>query len=766
MAEWVVFLKKIIEAHDHSIGNGSPPPLDAEAQIVALGETIVRRDARIALLEDLAAQRQKELQALRDALAESRRVLSRRAQSLDEVTHERNIIALKLAAIENGAAWKVTYPLRKLGAQFPLVRRLCRGIAKLLWWTATGRLGRKLRERRAEIDRLELFERERMQGIPGRSIAPGQQEDDYQRWIHECDTLSAEDIELIRVHIASFVDPPLISVVIPVYETPENFLLEAIASVRAQIYPCWELCICDDASPSAHVKRIIEEAARDDSRIRWVRRERNGHICAATNDAIALAKGEYVALMDHDDLLPPHALYSVVAELISHPETDLLFTDEDRISDDGHRHTPYFKPGWNPELLLAQNFICHLSIYRRDLLVRLGGLREGFEGSQDHDLALRVAAEVGDSRIRHLPGILYHWRLSTTASELSFSQSQMDRCVEASRRAITEFLGMRGDSHGSDAFVVPSAFVPFWSRVHWPLPYPAPKVSIIVPTRDYHELLAQCVDGLLHRTDYENIEIIIADNDSVEPETLALFKELKADSRVRVLSCPGPFNYSAINNNAAGQASGEILVLLNNDIDVIGADWLTEMVSIAVRPEVGIVGAKLLYANEKVQHAGVALGIGRFNEGPGVAGHFAIGEDRNEPGYFGQNILTRDLSAVTAACMAVRRDVFENVGGLDDKNLAVAFNDVDFCLRVRSEGLRVIWSPYAELYHLESASRGNDEALGKLKRFIEEGSYMRRRWGELLDNDPFYNPAFSRLGPLFSPTRPSKPTRPWQELNT
>jgi GT2 family glycosyltransferase len=743
-------------------------PFEREQHIDLLKKKIIERDNRIQALyaelerSDRQIANYAEFSVARNSLiAKLNDTILQLDQKLDQAIHQRNLTAIKLAEIESATVWKISYPLRYLATEFPVIRLIIRRIVKLTWWTITGRIIQKLRERRAALVMLSAEKQQfALSQNSDKPIAP--EETAYESWIRDHDTLSAEDMRLIRRQCMHLIEPPLISIVMPVYNTPEAFLREAIESVRTQLYPYWELCVCDDASPSPDVLRILEEEASKDSRIRWVRREKNGHICAATNDAIALATGEYVALMDHDDILPPHALYSVAVELMAHPETDMLFTDEDRIDDNGRRHSPYFKPGWNPELLLSQNFICHLGVYRRSLLNDIGGLREGFEGSQDYDLALRFSALAGNDRVRHLPGILYHWRLTESQSTPSFSQSQIDRCANSARRAITEYLRNRNDFHGDGALVTPSPVLASWSRVRWPLPSDPPKVSIIVPTRDRHELLAGCVEGVLNRTDYPNIELIIADNESIEPQTLALFEELKVDPRVRIFRCPGPFNYSAINNAAAREASGEILVLLNNDIDIIGGDWLSELASMAIRPEVGCVGAKLLYANDTVQHAGVVLGIGTFNSGPGVAGHFGTGEGRAEFGYFGQYVVPRDLCAVTAACLAVRRDVFEKMGGLDEKNLAVAFNDVDFCLRVYATGLHVIWTPHAELYHLESASRGAEDAPEKLERFKREGQFMRDRWSGLLDNDPFYNPVFSRWGPLFDMTRPSCPVKPWQ----
>ncbi|MBV8739531.1 MAG: glycosyltransferase, partial [Alphaproteobacteria bacterium] len=536
------------------------------------------------------------------------------------------------------------------------------------------------------------------------------------------------------------------------------FLRQAIASVRSQLYPYWELCVADDASPSPHVAEVLAEAAVADARIKWVRREKNGHIAGATNTVLGLATGPFVALMDHDDLLAEHALYEVAVALNAHPNADLIYTDEDHIDEAGRRHTPYFKPDWNYDLLLGHNLVSHLGVYRRSLVERLGGLRAGLEGSQDYDLALRVVAATSPDRIHHIPAVLYHWRRT---GGLSFSELYLDKCTNAARRAIVDHLQSIG-GRTAEAEVLPHPTIAQWTRIRWQLPDSPPRVSIIVPTRDRASLLAQCASGVLHRTDYPDIELIIIDNDSVEPETKVLLRGLARDPRVRILPFTGPFNYSAINNFAVQQATGEIVVLLNNDTIVIGADWLREMVSHVMRPMVGAVGAKLLYPDDTIQHGGVVLGIGSFDGGPGVAGHFGHGQPRDEPGYFGQNALTRELSACTGACLALRRDVYQGIGGLDGEHLPVAFNDVDLCIRLRQRGYKIIWTPFAELYHLESASRGLDLSEEKAARFNREAAYMRKRWGLMLDNDPFYNLSFSRVDALFSLAFPPFREKPWQ----
>ena len=556
----------------------------------------------------------------------------------------------------------------------------------------------------------------------------------YQAWVLQNCRITDADRAIIRAEIAGWRDPPLISVVMPAYKTPPDLLRAAIASVVGQIYPHWELCIADDASPSPHVATILAEIAALEPRLRWMRRDSNRHISAASNSALSLASGAWVALMEHDDILHETALYRVAREALAHPGAEIIYSDEDKIDGAGKPWGPNFKPDFDPDLLYGQNVISHLGSYRRELLGRIGGFRLGFEGSQDYDLALRAVRAAGPQAVRHIPAILYHWRQGGEGE--SFSEAQLQRCLDAARRSIAEAL----EAEGRGDRVVENPRVPIFNRVIRHLPDPAPLVSIIVPTRDRHELLAPCVDGILHRTDYPAIELIIIDNDSSDPQTLALFDRFATDARVRILRSPGPFNYSRLNNSAAEAARGEVLLLLNNDTEVIDPGWLREMVSQAIRPGIGAVGAKLLYPDDTVQHAGVILGIGWPG---GVAGHAYPGARRHDPGPFGQLALVRSVAAVTGACLAVRKALYAEVGGLDEVHLAVAFNDVDFCLRLMEAGYRNIWTPFAELHHKESASRGDDLVGAKAERFQAEVEYMRGRWGPLLDNDPYWNPNLS-----------------------
>jgi glycosyltransferase involved in cell wall biosynthesis len=578
---------------------------------------------------------------------------------------------------------------------------------------------------------------------------------DYARWVKAYDTLTPADREAIDGHIGRMRAPPLISVVMPTYNTKTAFLREAIASVRAQLYPYWELCIADDASTDPGVWKVLQDAAESDSRIKVTRRESNGHISAASNTALELATGDFVALMDHDDLLPPQALYEVAAVLEVRPDLDLIYSDEDKIDDGGRRFEPYFKTDWNPELMLGQNMVSHLGVYRRDLLLRVGGFREGLEGSQDFDLALRVVAATRPDRIHHIPVVLYHWRQQAGAS--SFSEVDQERCGAAAQRAVQEYLDQQAPGAVVDRIARTA-----WLRVRRPAPAPAPLVSVIVPTRDRADMLARCAEGVLQGTAYPNLELLVVDNDSVEPETFEVFDGMSGDPRVRILRAPGPFNYAKINNFAVGQARGEILLLLNNDIAVTSPGWLDEMVRHAVRPEVGAVGARLLYPDGRVQHGGVVLGIGRA---PQVAGHLYVGAAGEDRGYFSHLALARNVSAVTAACLAMRRSVFDQAGGFDEANLAVAFNDVDLCLRIQDLGYQIIWTPHAELIHLESASRGSDFDVDQQERFQGEVAHMRARWATRLDHDPFYGPNFARESGDYRLASPPRRQPPWRRAD-
>lgn len=571
----------------------------------------------------------------------------------------------------------------------------------------------------------------------------------YGDWIALHDRLSRTDRAQIRQQISGFTQKPFISILLPVYNSDPRWLRRAIRSVRRQLYPNWELCAVDDASTSPEVWRILQSAARSDGRIKVARRPVNGHISAASNDALAMATGEFIALLDHDDELAPTALYFAALELNRDPNLRLLYSDEDKLDPHGRRCDPYFKSDWNPDLLASQNYVSHLSFYAADLIRSVGGFRVGFEGSQDYDLTLRCSEQLATAQIRHIPHVLYHWRIAE-GSTATFAAAKTF-AHDAAMRAVQDHVG-RG--------ATPGRVVPHYGdylRVIYAPPPESPLVSIIIPTRDRVSLLRQCVDSVREKTDYTNFEIIIVDNNSREAETLQYFESLSQLKNVRVLRETGDFNFSKLNNLGVAQARGEFVALLNNDLEVMAPEWLTEMISHAARPEIGAVGAKLWYPDGRLQHGGVLLGVG------GIATH-AHRLLRKEHGYFARARLTQNFSAVTGACMVLRKEVYQAVGGLDEINLPVAFNDVDFCLRLRERGLRVVWTPHAELIHHESASRGFEDTGAKQVRFMAEVEFMQKKWGHLLEADPFYNPNFSlATDQQFKLAFPPRAQKPWRQ---
>ena len=573
----------------------------------------------------------------------------------------------------------------------------------------------------------------------------------YRRWVRRYDRLSRQDVAAIRDANARLAYRPLLSLIMPVYNTNPKLLRAAIDSVRAQLYENWELCIADDCSTDVRVGKVLRQAQSLDARIKVHFRTVNGHMSAASNSALEQASGEFIALLDHDDVLPMHALAAVAHELNRHPDADVVYSDEDRLDDWGRRYGAYFKPDWSPELFLGQNFVNHLGVYRTALVRRVGGFREGFEGSQDHDLALRVIEQTRPERIRHIPHVLYHWRAVKGSAARAVGEKTY--AYAATRRAVQEHL----DRTGVQATCEPAPRLSYHQRIRYALPQPLPHVTIIIPTRDRIDVLSRCVRSITSRSTYGSYDVLIIDNGSTGEDTRAYFDELRRDSRFSILRVDEPFNFSRINNLAAAHARGSVLCFLNNDTEVISPDWLDEMVGLAIQPGVGAVGAMLYYPKNIVQHAGVIVGLG------GVAGHAHLGLPKGAPGYYGRAVLAQAMSAVTAACLVVRKSVFDDAGGFDEA-LAIAYNDVDFCLRLRARGLRNVWTPFAELYHFEGASRGRDDMEGQVRPgFLVESQIMKDRWGDVLKADPYFNPNLSIDRPDFVLAYPPRHARRWWE---
>ena len=636
--------------------------------------------------------------------------------------------ALRLDPSDENACFDIRVHLRPVArptAWLHMLRRVCRarggGMAAAFPMAGT-LLATGIKAGPAAMLRRGLGDYQALQPAPS---------GDYARWIGRNEPmLTTQEVE---GRLAALPRRPLLSVVMPVYQAPERWLRRALDSVIEQHYPDWELCISDDASPSPHVREVLEEYRQRDERIKIVYRQQNGHISESSNSALEVASGEYMVLLDHDDELHPEALLRV-AEAVCHvPDAQLIYSDEDKIDEAGNRFDPYFKPDWNYDLFLGQNCVSHLGVYALPLVRELGGFRKGLEGSQDWDLALRCIERITPEQIVHIPRVLYHWRAIQGSTALAAGEKNY--AVVAGRRAVEEHLQRTGQ--GGEVSILPASMM----RVKRPVPVPAPKVSLVIPTRDRVDLLRLCVDSILERSTYPDYEILVVDNGSVESTTLEYFAQLSALANVRVLPYPGEFNYSAINNFAVAQARGEIIGLVNNDIEVISADWMEEMVAHAMRPDVGAVGAMLYYPDDTIQHAGVLVGL------CGVAGHVGSRHPRGSQGYFGRMLLTQELSAVTAACLLVRKSVYDEVGGLDER-LRVAFNDVDLCLRIREKGYRNVWTPFAELYHHESASRGLEDNPVKQARFMSEVEFMQKRWSKALQHDPAYSPNLSLTQPF------------------
>jgi len=549
--------------------------------------------------------------------------------------------------------------------------------------------------------------------------------DPYARWVRKHQATPAQLEQQARI-AAGLPYKPKISILIATYDTAPAHLIAALDSVLAQTYPNWELCVVDDASPNARVRQTLDAYAGHDGRIVPIYRERNGHISRALNDAAAKARGDFVALMDHDDLLAPNALYEFAVLLNAHPDADFIYSDEDMIDDaTGRRNNPHFKPDWSPDSLLSRMYVGHLSVYRRSVFEAVGGFREGFEGSQDWDLALRVT-ETTD-RVRHIPHVLYHWRqhAQSTAADMSAKPY----AAIAAERALNEAIARRGEI-GAVVPVreAPGTYIPRYRHEG------QPRASIIIPTRDHGADVDRCLSSIFALSSYRDIEAIVVDNGSTDPASLATFQRwTTAEPRVRVLRIDEPFNFSRLNNAAVKVATGHLLVFLNNDTEIRTPDWLEAMSEQALRPSIGAVGATLLYPNDTIQHAGVIVGIA------GLAGHGHKNFMHGTDGHYMMLQAVNNYSAVTAACLMVEREKFERVGGFDEK-LAVAYNDVDLCLALGAVGLRNVSLPHVVLYHFESKSRGADVDEAKGRRLAEEAAIVRARWQIGSVPDPHYNP--------------------------
>lgn len=546
-----------------------------------------------------------------------------------------------------------------------------------------------------------------------------EREIEYQEWYEKhCPTQE----ELAQQRKRKWKKPVTISILVPAYRTPKEFLIQMIDSVRQQTYPYWELCIADGSGDDASVEEAVRHCMKEDGRIRYVHLEKNLGIAQNTNAAMEMAGGEYLAFFDHDDLLAPNALYEV-AQVIEKESSDVIYTDEDKVTQDLKEHfQPHFKPDFNLDLLRSNNYICHLLVVKRSLALALKGQNPDYDGAQDYDFIFRCTEEA--RRITHIAKVLYHWRVHK-ASTADNPVSKM-YAFDAGKRAIEAHLARAGEkgvvSHTED--------LGFY-RVKYQVEG-NPMISIVIPNKDERDTLDKCLRSIWEKSTYQNYEIVLVENNSTTREIRDYYQEIDGRRGVRVVYWEREFNYSAINNFGISMAKGDYIICLNNDVTVITPDWMEELLANCQRKQVGIVGARLYYPDHTIQHGGIILGMG------GCAGSLFVGMDGKRGGYLHKAAIQQDLSAVTAACLMVKREVFDRAGGFEEA-LAVAFNDVDFCLKAGRAGYLVVYNPYVELYHHESKTRGYENTEEKRRRFQEEIEYMRCHWMKEIRRDPCYN---------------------------
>ena len=567
---------------------------------------------------------------------------------------------------------------------------------------------------------------------------------DYGGWIKYNEPKDAD----LKVQMKKkFTIEPKISVIVPMYNTKEKFFRDLVNCMIAQTYTNWELCLADGSpEENANLKKYIEK----DSRIKYNFLGENKGIAGNTNAAIEMATGDYIALLDHDDVLAEYALYEVVYAINKYPNSEFLYSDEDKIDENDNRYDAYFKPDFAPDTLRCQNYICHFSIFKKELMKKLNGFQVGYDGAQDYDIFLRMSEVTDPKNITHIPKILYHWRVHSE-STAKLNSNAKNYAFEAGKKAISDHLKRVGlDGTVSEGCIEGIYRVDYKVKGN-------PKVSIVIPNKDGQDILKVCIDSVLEKTTYDNYEIVIVENNSVSNEIFDYYKELIKNEKIRVVNYntgkeilseeessveytnknrikvrPG-FNYSAVINCGVRNTTGDYAIQLNNDTELITPNWLELMLGFCQRDDVGAVGVKLYFPDETIQHAGIIVGIG------GIAGNRFKSIPKDGHGYFAKESMIENLSAVTAACIMTKKSAYEETGWMDEE-LAVAFNDVDFCLKIREKGYLVVYNPFVEFWHYESKSRGQENTPEKIRRFQGEISRFEQKWGEILDvGDPYYN---------------------------
>ena len=544
---------------------------------------------------------------------------------------------------------------------------------------------------------------------------------DYGDWIRT-NEVGEEELETQRKE--QFPNSPKISVIVPMYNTPENFFKDLINCMKEQTYKNWELCLADGSpTQNDNLKKYYEK----EERVKYNFLNENKGIAGNTNEAIKMAEGEYIALLDHDDVLSPYALYEIVKCINKHPDVEFMYSDEDKIDEKGNRYDAYFKSDFAPDTLRSQNYICHFSVFKKELMDKLEGFRPDYDGAQDYDIILRMSEITDESKIKHIPRILYHWRVHKN-STAKLNSNAKNYAFIAGKKAIEDHLkrlGLQGTvSQGELEGIY---------RVDYNV-IGNPKVSIVIPNKDGKEILKVCIDSIIEKTTYSNYEIVIVENNSETEEIFEYYKELEKNEKIKVVKYPiKGFNYSSIINYGVKHSSGDYIIQLNNDTELITPNWLELMLGLAQRKDVGAVGARLYYPDKTIQHAGIIVGLG------GIAGNRFKSIPKDGHGYFAQEGIIENLSAVTGACVMTRKSIYEEVGYMNE-DLAVAFNDVDFCLKIREKGYLIVYNPFIEFWHYESKSRGYEDTPEKIKRFQGEIQTFSNRWEQFLKKgDPYYN---------------------------
>jgi len=692
------------------------------SNIGILQENIIVKNYEKKLLKKDLVDSQVHIRNLESNLENIDQKLLLKEKKISELVSEIVQKDILITNLYSSTSWRVSFPIRVLGTQLQRLKRIY----------SLYKISKKRKIKLTEILKKvsNVYRMDGFEGIKNLVIRFEQNggksaNDIYLEWLEQYDLNNNEYLEFINSKIKVMRIKPLISIIMPTYNSNLKFLKEAINSVISQSYQNWELCIADDASTKIKVRDYLKNISKNDPRIKVIFREKNGHISAASNSAISLASGDWIALLDHDDTIHKHALFWIATGINNSNSVSLIYTDEDKLNSYGKRESPYFKTDWNRHLFYSHNMVCHFGVYKKTLIDKLGGFREGVEGAQDYDLALRAIEIIDPSDILHIPKVLYHWRMHSQST--SQSSNAKPYAMKAGERALNEHfqrIGLKAESKLED----------YSYKTIFHLHNNEPLVSLIIPTRNGFHYLKKCIESIIDKTSYKNYEIIIVDNGSNEKETLDYINYLDKTNNVKIIRDDKVFNFSALNNLAVSHTKGQIVGLINNDVEVINREWLTEMVSLAIQPNVGAVGAKLYYSDKKIQHAGVILGIG------GVAGHSHKGFPFGSSGHSGRLKLLSEFSAVTAACLLISKNKYLEVGGLNELDLKIAFNDVDFCLKLREKGYKNVFTPFAELYHHESISRGYEDSPEKQARFLSEINYMQRTWGDILLNDPFYNP--------------------------